>query len=441
MSAPPGREPLYIMTRVLLICDSGDGLLDLALRAQDSGHQVRMFLRKFDPRTRPIGKGLVELVANWQSHIEWSDLAILETNGVYMSEVDNWRRRGCVIIGGNAESAAWELDRTTGMNVFRKAGIPIPEFREFNDYDSAIRYVERVGEVMYSKPCSDTPDKSLSAKTGIPEDPSFQLRRWKKKHTRPPSPFLLQEAIDGIEFAVGGWFGPSGFSDDGWEENFEGKKLFAGDIGPNTGEMHTVMRYVKRSKLAEKVLLPCEEQLSRLGYIGNIDVNCIIDANGNAWPLEWTVRLGWPSFNIECALFTCDPIEFLMALALGESTRGAHRINEAAIGVVVALPPYPYPPRDYEDLMAVPVYGEDPVSFHPCEIQKGDETPYASAGYYLAVVTGTGETVRAAARSAYKNVKNLSIPASPFWRNDAGQRLRKDLPKLQQHGFAQGMEW
>jgi hypothetical protein len=67
--------------------------------------------------------------------------------------------------------------------------------------------------------------------------------------------------------------------------------------------------------------------------------------------------------------------------------------------------------------------------------------PYASAGYYCGVVTGLGETMREAARSAYHSINRLSMPNSPFWRIDAGARLRKDLPRLQEYGFSQSMEY
>ena len=101
------------------------------------------------------------------------------------------------------------------------------------------------------------------------------------------------------------------------------------------------MRYVRRSKLFDQVLKPCEEQIMALGVCANFDVNCIIDEDGNAWPLEWTVRFGWPAWNLETALFDCDPIEFLYAVATGENTRGAHRMDEVCAGVVAALPPFP----------------------------------------------------------------------------------------------------
>lgn len=154
------------------------------------------------------------------------------------------------------------------------------------------------------------------------------------------------------------------------------------------------------------------------------------------------MRLGWPAFNIELALIEGDPIEFLLAVAEGGDTRGMHRMDEVACGVVLALPPYPNPPRDYEEMVGVPIYGRETDHFHPCECQAGpDGALFASAGGYVGVATGTGATVREAARGAYRTLKGLSLPGSPFWRIDIGKRLSRDLPKLQEPGFAAGMEY
>lgn len=443
--------------RVLLIADAGDGLLDLAIRSQRAGHQCKFFCRKYDARTRPIGRGLVEMVPDWRPHMSWSDLIILEGNGVYMTEMDAWRGRGCNIIGGNVESAAWELDRKKGMDIFRRAGIAVPPFREFTDYDDAIRFVERRGEVYFSKPCSDTADKSLSAKTGVPEDCAWQLKKWKRKHGRPPCPFLLQEAIDGVEIGVGGWWGSGGWADV-WEENFEHKRFCSGDIGPNTGEMGTVLRFVRRSRLADMVLAPLEAQLERISYVGNVDVNCIVDEAGNVWPLEFTMRLGWPAFNIEMDLFNCDPLDFLYAVCTAENrTRGSHTCDMPAVGVVAAIAPYPHSPRDYEDIVGIPIFGlDDEDHWHPCEVQSfssknssmmtatitnNTTIAHVTAGSYVGIATGIGDTVRQAARGAYRVLDKLSMPCSPFWRDDIGERLKEDLPALQEHRFAAGMEY
>lgn len=356
-----------------------------------------------------------------------------------MAEADNWRKQGMLVIGGGVDSASWELDREVGMRVLRRAGIPLLPYRLFNDYDQAIRYVERRGEPLYSKPSSGSADKSLSARTGVAEDVSWQLRQWKAKHGKPPSEFLLQDPVEGVEFAVGAWFGPAGFAP-GWEENFEGKRMVAGDLGRNSGEMYTVMRYVARSKLAQQMLVPLEEELARIGFVGNVDLNTIV-SDGTPYPLEFTTRFGWPAFHLESDLFNCDPIEFLYALAAGETIpRDAHKMNEIAVGVVLAIGCYPDPPRSYDDIVGVPIYGAD-EGFHPTECQRGEDSPLATAGHYVGVSVGTGSRVSEAARQAYRQLKKISMPCGPFWRIDAGLRLRRELDQLQAHGFAVGLEY
>ena len=240
--------------KVLLIADAGDGFLDVALRAAQNGHTVKIFIRRYDKDKRPIGRGLVDRVDDWRLWIRWCDICLLEGNSVYMTETDRWRAEGVPIVGGGVESASWEIERSVGMQVFKRAGIPVPDYREFTDYESAIAFVKRRDEPLVSKPCGAVDDKSLSYVAKSPDDLLFMLGRWKRKHGgRPPCPFILQDKIKGIEFAVGGWYGPAGFAP-GWEENFEHKKLMPGDLGPNTGELGTVMRLVRRSRLADKVL-------------------------------------------------------------------------------------------------------------------------------------------------------------------------------------------
>jgi phosphoribosylamine---glycine ligase len=425
--------------RCLFIDKNGDGGLDLALRAWEDGHDVRYFLKAYDERTRPIGKGLVERVADFRSSMRWADLVLLTQNDYCMTEIDGWAAEGMPIIGGSAESAKWENDRLYGMQVFRKAGIPVPPVREFTDYDAAIRHVEKAGEPMFSKPCWDGADKALSCQSGSPSDPAFMLKRWKRRYGRPKGTFILQEKIEGVEFAVGGWFGPDGFAP-GFEEDFEEKKLMAGSLGPATGEMGTTIRFVARSKLADKVLKPLIPQLERIGYVGSINVNCIVDEKGQPWPLEFTMRFGWPASNINTALG--ENVDFFYGVAVGKPPK--RTLNTVAVGVVMALPPFPGRISDYEDVIGLPmrVPPRFRVGWHPAEMMAADaDDETASAGDYLGVATGTGASVKEAAERAYRTLRAIEIPGSPFWRVDIGRRLRRDLPRLQVHGYASGMSF
>jgi phosphoribosylamine--glycine ligase len=428
--------------RLLCIEDSGDGLLDLAIRAAQLGHDCRYHNAHYDPVKAPVGRGLVEREPHWQNSARWADLIVAGGNGKWLRELDSWRATGKLIIGGGAEIAKLELDRMAGMAAFKRARIPIPEFRQCATLREAIEYVVHEDRGFAVKPCGDIADKSTSVVGKTAREVIWRLERWKKEGKSFPGGLMVQERVEGIEMAIGAWVGPAGFVD-GWEENFEEKRMFAGGIGPNTGETGTVMRLVRASKLAKMVLAPFEDTLVHSGYCGNCDVNCIIDEDGQPWPLEWTVRLGWPAFNIELALHKADPVEFLAAVASGEKPP-ARSMNEVAVGVVLALPPYPFPGGRAEEVVDVPVWGVVPSiedNLHFCNMMAGKDADLSTAGSYVLVGVGTGGTITDARREALRVLNRLTIPASPWWRIDIGTRLRSQLDQLAQHGFALGMTY
>lgn len=331
-----------------------DGFLDIAMRAIRDGHDVRWYFKR-DDRNKWVGHGLVPRVADWREHVRWADLIVLADNTKYLREIDVLRKGpNAKVVGATVESATWELDRKTGQNLFKRAGIAVPPFREFSDYDSAIAYVKRENRPFVSKPSYDEPDKSLSYVAKSPADLIYMLERWKKAN-KLKGAFILQEKVSGCEMAVGAFFGPHGFSS-ALFENWEFKSLMAGDRGPNVGEMGTVVRAVAKSKLADKVLLPLEDMIARTGHTGYVDVNCIIDEDGDPWPLEFTMRFGWPTFNIQQALLKGDTVEWMLDLVEGRDSK-PFRLNEVAVGVVMALPEFPYNKTPIDKYMGVPIYG------------------------------------------------------------------------------------
>ena len=435
--------------RLLIVDPQGNGL-DFALRCQKDGHDVRLMIRQTE-KTRHIGRGLVNVVDAYQPWMRWADLVFMTDNAKYTYDLDtNWRPQGIRIAGAGVETAAWEIDRAKGMAVFKKAGIDVPPYKEFTDYDKAIEYVKKEDRRFVSKPCGEVEDKSLSYCSESAVDMLYMLQRWKKlcKHRYP---FILQEFIEGTEMAVGAWFGPGGFNV-GWCENFEFKKLMNDDMGVATGEQGTVLRYVRVSKLARKVLEPLAEQLSRVRYCGYIDVNCIVDEKGVPWPLEFTTRPGWPTFNIQQALHQGDHAQWLLDLYSGKDARN-WKLNEIATGVVVSMPDYPYSHATRKEVVGIPVYGQlDPEHVHPCEMMMGigpqkikdtfaDVPMMVTAGDYVLVMTGTGDSVQESSGEAYRRLKHLMLPNSPSYRTDIGRRLKTQLPALQAMGYATGLPY
>jgi phosphoribosylamine--glycine ligase len=435
--------------RLLVLDPWGDGL-DVAMRAQRDGHDVKYFVRQTE-MSKHIGRGFVNVIEDFKPWMRWADVVFNVDNTLYLRDMASARREGHKgIIGPSEDSALWETDRAVGQRVFRKHNIATIPFREFNDYDSAIAYVKKEDRRFVSKP-SDEEDKALSYVSKSPEDMCYMLQRWKKLG-KLKAPFIMQDFVSGCEMAVGAFFGPGGFNE-GWCENWEFKKLMNNDLGCATGEQGTVVRFVKQSKLARKVLAPLGNALAKEGYTGYIDVNCIIDDKGVPWPLEFTMRPGWPTYNIQLALAKGDTAAWLHELTKGNDARN-WILDRVAIGVVMSVPDYPYSQLTRKEVVGIPIYGIKPSLWehlHPCEMMLGQDIPLrvkgemrpmpvpATAGDYVLIMTATADTVRDASNTVYRRLENLIVPNSPMYRTDIGRRLGKQLPKIQQHGYAAGM--
>jgi phosphoribosylamine--glycine ligase len=433
-----------------LIIDNQGVALEWAIRCQVAGHAVKHFIPQTE-KTKHIGRGFVEIVDDLEKWLLWPELIFLCDNTKYLRHVERARLAGIKCIAPTDDTAAWELDRSRGQEMLRKAGVPVPAYVEFRDYDKAIAYVKKRMARFVSKPNNDD-DKSLSYVSKSPEDMVYMLERWKRS-AKLKSSFLLQEFIDGVEMAVGGWFGPRGWNA-GWCENFEFKKLCVGDLGVTTGEQGTVLRFVSTSKLASKVLQPLTSFLQKSNYVGYVDVNCMIDAAGKPWPLEFTMRPGWPTFQIQQTLLRGDPLQWLYDLATGKDSK-PFETGKIAIGAVLSVPDYPYSHVTRKEVVGIPVYGLTPLvreSIHFCEMMMG-EAPVArgetiatermpvTAGDYVLLAATCHESVSEAATIMYQRLRRLLVPNSPQWRTDIGRRLARELPILQANGFASEMRY
>lgn len=436
--------------KLLIIDYEGFGLA-LALRARDAGHEVKLW----NPRTRAgkdqlVGKGFdgIEKVREWQPAMRAADLVLPTDNAHYIDELEAFFVRGFPIFGCNRAGARLELDRVHGLEVLQEYGVEVNGYEAFHNYDKAIEYVLKNGKAYASKPLGDGA-KGLSYVGKSPADLVFKLKRWKKKNELKDG-FLLQELVKGQEMAVGGWFGPGGFSRSICE-NWEEKRLMNDGLGINTGEQGTVLRYVEKSKLFTEVMEPLTEYLHRINYVGYVDLNCIINAKGQAIPLEWTTRFGWPLVNIQAFLHEGDPIAWMKDALEGRDTLRTKR--DVAVGVVMSHGDYPYSKETPETNSGFPLYGivpriERSVAFvkvmkdlAPMQIgaKVVDVETTVTAGDYVLVATGLGKSVQQAAERVYETVWAIDLPSNRMFRTDIGKRLKDDLVELKRHGYCSSL--
>lgn len=425
--------------------DAGCGL-DFVLRCISAGHAVRYFLPK--DGNKNIGKGFkgIEYVDNWATSVKWADLIWASGNHEYLERLDFFRKNGAKFFGPSAKSAKLELNRQTGMEFFEKHGIECPEYETFPTLDAALDYQRKSEDRHVFKTLGDEEDKSLSYVSKTPADMVARIQRWKKLGLTLKGPCMLQQVIDGHEFAVSRWMGSEGFIGAS-SENWERKKLLSGDCGPNCGEAGTVMKYCEKSKLFDDVLAPLEDDLVAMGHLGDVDVNCIVDDSGQAWPLEFTMRPGWPAHNIMMVCHRGDPAQWMLDACNGEDTLDYS--TAIAVGVVVAQPDYPYSKLTKAETLDVPIYGVtdknrrflSPQSVKMTQLPQmiegkiEEKEMWATCGDYVCVATGTGKSINQAADRAYKTVKELHIP-DMMYRDDVHEKIVKILPEMHKMGYA-----
>jgi len=445
--------------KVLVFDNAGEGTgLDIAVRARDADHEVRYWLPPF-PGTgdhRLYGDGMVEKPKEWKPSMDWAELIILTGNTDYMPELTKYFGLGYPIFGANPKGAELECNRELGQQVLKDCGVATLPYQVVDNADEAIELIVKTRQAYAIKPWGGETDKSLTYVANTPNDAIFTILRWKKEG-KIKGQLMLQEKVDGVEIGISGMFGPGGWCR-ALEESFEHKKFMNDDLGENTGEMGTVIRHVMRSKLFDEVLEPVSDYLHSINYVGDCNVNCIVDEQGAPWPMEFTMRLGWPDFCIRQALIREDPVEWMAALLNGEDKFLVS--SDIAVGVCLTHGDFPRGgpadtrPKDPLDTwVGYPIYGvHDEMHLHWQQAMEGkapmllgdeieDTLMPLTAGNYPLIVTGTGNTVETARQNAYGSIWAVSVPSNTMFRTDIGARLKLDLPLLQKHGYARGMRY
>jgi phosphoribosylamine--glycine ligase len=433
---------------MIMDIEGGGTGMDLAIRALDAGHELNYWMPTRAGEKRPYGRGLVRRPEKWEPLMDWSDLIVLTGNNKYGWALEEYFGKGYPIFGANSKGAELELDRGKGQELLKKVGVRTIPYEVVDNVADGIALIKETGKAYAMKPWGGEADCALTYVSSTPEDGIFTLEKWQKEGSF-KGKLMLQEKIDGIEIGIAGWFGPGGWSA-AFEESFEHKKFLTGDLGANTGEMGTVIRHVDSSKLFDLVLEPVTDYLHSINYVGDCSVNCMIDKQGKAWPLEFTMRLGWPDFCLRQEVIKHDPITWMKDLLNGKDTLEVS--TAVAVGIVLAHGDFPVESAAPNVWAGFPIYGvteDNERHLHFQQVQWGEapssktkrEEMYLTGGVYFMVVSGCGKTVRQAADRAYGVVNEIKVPSNVMYRVDIGERLENELPKLQRHGFAEGLKY
>jgi phosphoribosylamine--glycine ligase len=199
------------------------------------------------------------------------------------------------------------------------------------------------------------------------------------------------------------------------------------------------MFWAGKNELFEETLGKLEEWLAAEGYVGSIDLNCIVNETG-IYPLEFTPRFGYPTIALQEESLESGTGAFFAALARGENPSPEVHTGYQ-VGVRVVLPPFPFDDEETYDEnsrnAAVVFQSESRAGIHLEDTKRVDGQWRAAgeSGMPL-VVTGKSETMQAAREQAYGRVEDVLIP-NLYYRDDIGERwVDGDGDRLQAWGVS-----
>jgi len=415
---------------------SYEGLIgDLAWQVKKEGSEVKYYIR--DKPEKDVCDGFVDKCDDWKEFKDWADVIVFDDVG-FGQITEDLRKEGKLVIGGSNYTDSLENEREFGQDELSKAGVNTLPHWDFIGFDDAIEFVKKNPERYVIKPSGMAQNEKELVFIGQEEDGNDVvnvLEHYKKSWSKKMS-LQLQKFVQGVEVAIGAFFNGKDFAQPIFI-NFEHKKMFPGGLGPNTGEMGTSSFWCPPNKLFNETLLKIKDVLAASGYVGYVDLNCIVNSRG-IFPLEFTTRFGYPTISLQIEGITSEWSTFLKELAAGQAKEVKTK-KGFQVCVVVAVPPFPF-----TDPAAFKKYSEDATILFKKPNLDGvhlgdvkfveDDWRLAGQSGYALIVTGSGVTMDDARKQAYSRVKNVMIP-NMFYRTDIGERWNLDSDMLYTWGY------
>lgn len=401
----------------ILFLTQENNSLGLQDRLMSEEHSVRVWIK--DPKARHIGEGIVQIIESYESSLPWADIVVSDCTEVdHLLEPLRQKNKPCV--GGTLLSKKLEDDRVFGMKEMEKHGLRVPPWAGPFTIEQALTFVKKHPERYVFKP-SGQKDREYTYASKDADDLINELTQWKSKGVAIGTG-ILQLFIEGKEVAVGTTI-CHGTAVSPYQINFEHKKLFDGERGPNTGEMGTIAYYTKNAPLI-KEFQKFEPWFEDSDYATDFDLNFIVTED-SAYVLEPTCRFGYPAILLQAEAQTQDFGAYLSDLAFG-ALESLPVKSPWVCGVVACVPGFPFE-ESYKK------HGEGKI--FPLE---GDLTPYELSydhqkneyvaprgGYGAAAVSiGLGDSLDEARKASYEKLD--SLPKEFFFRTDIGEKVKKD---------------
>lgn len=333
--------------------------------------------------------------------------------------VNEFTAKGLRIFGPTREAAQIETSKEFAKRLMIKYGIPTADYKVFEDYDAAVRYVRG-----RSLPAVLKYD-GLAAGKGVVvaqtyEEAEEALRDMLAADRYGKGKVVIEEFLDGPEFSFmcfvsGRNVCPMVLAQDH-------KRAYEGDRGPNTGGMgaYTPVPFIgpedERYAL-ENIMCKTAEALAGEGMPFNgVLYGGLIKTPQGIKVIEFNARFGDPETEVVLPRLESDIAQIFLDVAEGRPVQARWR-EEAVLGIVLASEGYP---GSYEK--GYPIEGTealDGIVYHMGTERLNGKL--ATAGGRVMIVVCRGTTLAEAREKALAQIGMIRC-RHLFYRKDIGEK-------------------
>lgn len=342
---------------------------------------------------------------------------------------DYFRAVGIRCYGPSKAAARMEGSKTFSKDFMKKHNIPTAAYENFSDYEAARKYLDSINHNVVIKA------SGLAAGKGVIIPQSKEEAQAALKEIMQDKEFgsagdevVIEEFLEGDELSILSF--SDGYTIKSLPAAQDHKRIFDGDLGPNTGGMgcYAPTKLATKSLIEEverTILQPTIDGMrkDRMPFIGTLFTGLMITKDGPK-TLEYNVRFGDPETQTLLPLMSQDTdlAEIMVACTEGWLDSVDVKVQDKfSATVVVAAGGYPgtYPTGTAMTLQTPP---EDINHFHAGTTVKDGQLQ--TAGGRVIAANATAETLEEAVKRAYVGVEHISFDKMQF-RKDIAHRAFK----------------
>ena len=369
----------------------------------------------------------VKAVGDWvDAHTDVDFTVVTPDDPLALGLVDELEARGHKAFGPNKAAAMIEASKAFSKNLMKKYGIPTAEYEIFDEYETALAYVQTCKIPVVLKADGLALGKGvLICKTREEAVDGVKEIMLDKKFGSAGNKVVVEEFLEGPEVSVLSF--TDGKTVVPMITSCDHKRAKDNDEGLNTGGMGTFSPapfFGEKSlqEVTEKIMLPNVQAMNAENrpFKGVLYFGLMKTKDGYK-VIEYNSRFGDPETQVVLPMLKTDLMEIFEAVADERlSEINVEWYDGACVCVVLASGGYP---EAYEKGKEI-TFGdldEDVILCHAGTAMK-DGKVVTSGGRVLGVCA-KGETVEEARTKAYANAEKISFDGM-YYRKDIGVKYR-----------------